>query len=254
MRVRCVSQASRSTVKEVARAFTLIEVLVGIAVVAALTAILLPAVGSARRAAADTASLVNLRSHAQVVTMYSGDYRDYAPFFADPHATFSVVRGGGVTITFEYFSSSEVWMYALTDQYYELGLRDGLGIFARAGPETIAYQYSPTFIARPQFWNVNTRAAGQLGPTRLPNVRSPSAKAVYLEWDIARGLPIWVREEPNRRANWGFGFVDGSARRHEASELVKPYPRGEGTGNGARFSYGIVGMHTVDGILGRDVR
>lgn len=236
------------------KAFTMVEVLIGIVLLTVLMAILLPAVGNVRRVALDAASLVNIRTHSQVITMYAGDYRDHAPYFADPIATFSVVRGGGMTVTFEYFGSSEVWMYALTDQYYELGFRDGLGIFARRGPESIPYQYSPSFIARPQFWNENTRAAGQLGPTRLTNVRSPAAKAVFLEWDHDRGLPIWVRDEPNRRANWGFGFVDGSARRHDAPDLVKPHPRGEGTEHGARFSYGIVGMHTVDGILGRDTR
>lgn len=234
--------------------FTLVEILVSIAVVATLTAILLPAMGAFRRAAVDTTSLANLRSHAQILTVYANNSHDSAPFFADPDATYSVVRGGGRTIVFEYFGSSEVWMYALADQYYEFSLLDGLGIFARPGPDSIAYQYSPSFIARPPFWNADTRGVGQLGPTRLVNVRSPSSKAVFLEWDIARGLPIWVGTEAHRTANWGFAFVDGSARRHGASALVRPYPQGEGTEYGARFSYGIVGMHTLDGVLGRDVK
>lgn len=116
------------------------------------------------------------------------------------------------------------------------------------------YQYSPTMISRPQFWNDATRAEGQLRAVRLSEIRYPAAKAVFVEWDPERGLPIWTMETMVRNERWAFALVDGSARRFDRAGLVRPYPRGEGTSHGARFSFGIVGMHTVDGVQGRDVR
>ncbi len=234
--------------------FTLIETLVSIGIIAVLVAILVPGVASVRNSAIDAASLANLRTHAQIVSVYAVDHNDRAPYFADPDATFSVVRAHGRTIVFEYFGSSEIWPYALVDQYYQFGLDDGMGIFARPGPEVPVYQYSPTMITRPQFWNDRTRSVGQLRAVRLSETRYPSAKAVFLEWDPQRGLPIWTMEHMHRNERWAFALVDGSARRFDRAAMVRPYPRGEGTSHGARFNFGIVGMHTVDGILGRDVQ
>lgn len=236
------------------RAFTLLETVLVAAILGLLASLLLPAIAGVRRAAVDAASLANLNTHARTVTIYSGDFRDFAPYFADPNATYSVVRGAGRTIVFEYFGSSEVWPYALVDRYYGIGIGEDRSVFARRGEGVPVYQYSPTFIARPAFWNEATRGVNQLGPVRVTQVQSPSSKAIFLEWDPDRRLPIWTMDEMPRHERWAFAFTDGSARRHGPDTLVKPYPRGEGTEHGARFNFGIVGMHTVDGVLGRDTR
>ena len=58
------------------RAFTLIELLVVIAIIAVLVAILLPALGQARKAGKSTSCLGNGRGIGQALTMYTGDNRD----------------------------------------------------------------------------------------------------------------------------------------------------------------------------------
>ncbi len=58
------------------RAFTLIELLVVIAIIALLISILLPALGEARRASQNGASLANLRSNAQINANYQLDHKD----------------------------------------------------------------------------------------------------------------------------------------------------------------------------------
>ena len=63
------------------RAFTLIELLVVIAIIAVLIGILLPTLGSARTSGRDLVCVTNLRSVAQVMTMYAQDDSDgwYTP-------------------------------------------------------------------------------------------------------------------------------------------------------------------------------
>ena len=58
------------------RAFTLIELLMVIAIISLLMGILLPAIGLAKRHAQSVAGNANLRSLTQVMTMYTGDNRD----------------------------------------------------------------------------------------------------------------------------------------------------------------------------------
>lgn len=61
------------------RAFTLIEVLVVIGIIALLMGILLPSLGKARRQALDTVGNANLRSLAQLMTMYNDDHKGAFP-------------------------------------------------------------------------------------------------------------------------------------------------------------------------------
>jgi prepilin-type N-terminal cleavage/methylation domain-containing protein len=65
-------------------AFTLIEVLVSIAVIAVLIAISLPAIGRARESARRAECLSNLRSLGQAIQMYRGANDDLLPYAVRP--------------------------------------------------------------------------------------------------------------------------------------------------------------------------
>ena len=64
--------------------FTLVELLVVMAVIALLAAMLFPAFASARGAARKAVCLSNLRQLGMAVSLYSQDYDDFYPYGADP--------------------------------------------------------------------------------------------------------------------------------------------------------------------------
>lgn len=78
-------------------AFTLLELLVVIAVIAVLVGLLLPALGSARKRGQAAVCLANLRTLAQGVTMYAGDHRDALP--VSSHTTGNAFSPGNWIVT-----------------------------------------------------------------------------------------------------------------------------------------------------------
>ena len=76
------------------KAFTLVELLVVVAILALLLALFLPGIERARRAAWAAVCRSNLRQIGQAMIAYAGDYEGLLPFYGEP-AGFGWPRGGG---------------------------------------------------------------------------------------------------------------------------------------------------------------
>lgn len=224
-------------------------------IVGLVVALVMPTLRDLRRRALELKSLANLRSHAQILSVYAGDEADGFPFFTDPEAPLSVVRGGGVAVAVSHFQSFWTWNIALADNYFggevlpEALVVPGMG---SRHPITM-YWYGDCFVARPDFWRLETRRVGtsQWRGTRASEVLFPSQKGVVFEMSGIGEHGLFPRLR--------FSTVDGAAASRLSRELTRPLTGGVGNGFGAgpnMFGH-IVGMpvmHTIGGVQGRDVR
>jgi prepilin-type N-terminal cleavage/methylation domain-containing protein len=235
--------------------FTLVEMILSITLIAILSALVIPSLSGVRRAARRVADHADLRTHATIMSAYTNDYRDVFPFTTDPDATYTVRRHPtGYTIEIVYFGGSNSWHWPLLDGYYAEDLRGST--FAANGDDDdypfTSYWYAASFLARPEFWNEETRTGpNQWRSNAQGDVAFPSAKGILFN-------QLSMFPDPDeaidnlRRVD--VAFVDGSVRAVAWDALSPPYFRGEGNWQGSWFGSGLRVMHTIDGTRGRDVR
>lgn len=252
------------------RGFTLIEVLVVIAIVSLLLALTLPALGSARTTARQTLSLSNVRSIGQTFSMYADTHKTY-PF---PGQVENVnVPGGGTVYSFEWFpqgsivATTSLWQFGTLwpalvsnitpwEEAYATWISPGRdkslptldSIFDDLEPhEVVSYEYSNAFLASPRNWADNAvENPDLLGPTRPDEVTYTSQKVLL--WD--RHLTYQTDQpeivEGHYDAKTPMAFADGHG------EVNNPLDASKGTPN-PNNQTDIRRLHnTADGVRGRD--
>ena len=248
------------------RGFTLVELLLVIALIGILVTLLLPSLGMTRDKAMRTRAMSDLRQHATVMGMYAGDWDDQLPFFAIPGATETVIRGERYTDSFSYFSSHSFWPVALVDRYYPgYSVHDevfqspyadhsGWGVWG-------AYAYSCSMIAAPAYWDQSTReGVNQLRPNRVSSVRYPASKCLLSfdpwrwSWPARRVL---TREGVAERTTL-IATVSGGVERTTVGRLGETVRSGDGRDPALGDIEHLVGwrpsgMHTLRGVEGRDL-
>lgn len=237
--------------------FTLIEAVLTCALVGLLVAMLLPSIADVRHRARRTVSTSNLRSHAQVLSIYVGDWKDVFPYFATPGAHRSVVRNPsrGVALLIPYFGSHFTWHVALAEGYYD-GDHTSRA-FRPPGREDVApgwnaYWYPCSFIASPAFWRPETREGPhQWVPTRADQVVFSAAKVLLVESDVVReGGHVSLRPTVHAATTDG-----GAAERSSTLVHGLSYGGGDGPWNGAMHgTWAPTVHHTIGGVAGRDFR
>lgn len=227
--------------------FTILEVLIVVAIVAILVAQLSPALSSIRLSSRRSQGLALQRQHAAAFIAYTGDYRDFWPAFTVPTATYTVLRGDGAFVYAEYFDAMWTWPVPLAPILYDTTWRDRMFAYQQGPPYPTPYWYSGSFLASPEFWNPLTRTGPeQWRATRGAEVSLPAQKAL-----LAR-VPTTIRDEPADGRAW-FAFVDGSAAELAPGEHRSGYPSGAGGFPGSMaLESPFPGLATIDGVRGRD--
>lgn len=246
--------------------FSLVELVVSMVIVAVLVGLGLAVAARSRDGGRSAASLAALRGHAQVLSQYTGDYRDAYPYFGDPASgrmTFPVAEG---RMDAEFFHAFSFWAFALAEQYYggdvwhpscyspevPVDLRHN----RRVG--VTSYHLPCVFVARPEYWRPTSRIVGhppQLGATRASEVLRPARKALLVNAARLEGQFVSVaRRGPVFLAD--LAFCDASAQTVRTSDLTDGMAEGDGIGwPGAVHSIdGVSPFHTLDGVRGEDLR
>ncbi|MCW5775923.1 MAG: hypothetical protein KIS87_05760 [Phycisphaeraceae bacterium] len=234
---------------------SLIELIVALAVVAALVGVAFPMFRGVRERAWDAKSLSNVRMHAANMLAYTGDWRGMFPYFVEPREGTTRLEGGGFAVDVQYFSLYPFWHLPMIDEYY--GGRADTEIFTppfyKEGSGGFSYYaYSMSFVADPAFWNPSKRTYtfDQLRATGVHDVVWTGEKGMIAE--LLSLLPKTF-EHARAASHTPVGFVDGSTRHARIDSLTRPYPQGNGFWLGGTL-FGIRVIHTIDGVRGRDFR
>lgn len=230
------------------RGFTLVEMLMTIAVLVVLVSL---TVGSLRfTGSASRYSVIEsqMRTHGIAITLYCNDAREAFPFFLDPYKSKPIVFGNDGESSARYFDSYWAWNTLLGHRYYPGGYADASFRPPRRPFEmaSVYYWLSASIFAAPEFWNTESR----IGPSQwhgmmASTVTFPSAKAVVVSWgDVLVDGDF---------ANLRLTMCDGSVRKGSEALWVRPIAFGEGNWQGSALSVGYLGMHTTDGVRGRDL-
>ncbi len=197
------------------RAFSLVEILVTIGIIAVLIAILIPALAGTKESASELKSLANLRSIGQLLANHAAENNGAYPFY-EPGSELRWGPDGeqGTTINDLPWEAREQWAaldsvraVAPWRENYESWLSPGVephpegawvqedshGRFTRWP----SYQYSNSFIGKPAVWSENRPDFFDSAQKHaLADVRFPSQKVVMWDEDREYLLPEPHADDP----------------------------------------------------------
>lgn len=176
-------------------AFTIIELLVTVAILALLIAILLPSLARARQTARSTTCLSNLRQFVVAAHTYAHTNSDRYPVahgtsfntstnvFTQYGWDFTTLRdwgnGGAITV-----KPGLLWQGRTTEEIHQCPAFDG-GSNTTADPFT-GYNYNTSYIGHGQGEHIEA-------PVRLSDVRRPSDCALFGDGEYAAGANKYMR-------------------------------------------------------------
>lgn len=189
------SVATRTYWVKIRTAFTLVEALVSIAMIALLVGILVPVLGQVRNHSHEVASAVNLRSIGQIFEMYLDGSRGMYPApvpgvaYPDPDPRLgSTVMGHWQATTFwpNLFYKQYPWNENRQMFLAPGAVRDFESRFTAVTVIPASYSYSASFLGQPRIWSgeiipdTDWQSLGRSVTQQM--VRYPSGKALL--WDV----------------------------------------------------------------------
>ncbi|MEM1184513.1 MAG: type II secretion system protein [Planctomycetota bacterium] len=254
------------------RAFSIVELMVVIAIIGVLISILLPALGAARSASRQVLALANARTLHQTFELYLDSNDETYPFvpgFADPNLGGEQVvfvnwyPEGTVIGTNDRFMLAWAWPALIStiapwEEHYETWVSPGkptelpedwVDSQEREPGEEISWRLSNTFLADPAAWDGKANADPMVfRAVKRPDIAFPSGKA--LAWDTH--LAYLSRRPDLRDGHWDadapIAFADGHAEVRNPLDGTEPADTG--------FGFSETGPRaladTPDGVRGLD--
>ncbi len=237
--------------------FTLLELLVAIAIIGVLISLTLPAFAAIRSRARITASQSNVKQLSTFVMLYAGGNRDLAPIAERQRLYESVVLSGSYGMP--HWDAFRQWPGVLL----EAGVverRVDAGVFVSPGWRVNLahhngdYALSLSFAGNPALWSGDATwdDAGLEVSQRLSAVRSPSSKALL--WDARAGhLGRLIEDVPTNDAG-DLDVVVPIGRADGSSVVMRPSQTADAVSNPRNLSpSGKMRLHnTPSGIDGVD--
>jgi prepilin-type N-terminal cleavage/methylation domain-containing protein len=270
-----------------ARAFTLIEILVAISVIAILISIAIPALRGARDSAESTVCDTTMRSLGQGMMLLAADNGGYWMnlFESDLHAPMATWNDGGEKqYEIPYDAQAQYWPGGLIGSYFSHGdpaevwtcpqvVRHGHSLsewsdHLRKHPADGAlasYAYSQSLVTSADLWAGDDAAIAARWPDRdryrrrvpIAAVAFPSQKGALLEraafHDARRGDNTIYGADHEKCRRLGVLFCDGSVRRVERRDMNLGVPMSQLFDSDPEVDPVPV-VTTRDGYLGVDVQ
>lgn len=191
-----------------ADAFSLIEVVIAIGVVAILIGLALPSLGAARERARVNRSVTNLGSIAQVLSIYAGAEDDRFPV-GEPGRIYQVTLSGqGISASFgSIFDFGRAWPVVTRshlpwNECFPMLFSPGAPVPSSGmdASQSFSYPLSHSVMARPGLWRLGAVPDPSLiGGRRFSEVSYPASKVV--SWDDAMRYvvrPVESQKYPSR--------------------------------------------------------
>jgi len=240
--------------------YSVVELLVVVAIISLVAALTVPQLWRSRDAGRTARSLANARGHATLLTTYCDDYQNWFPWFMRLDTEFTIVRStvSGLDSEGRYFDSQGLWNFALADGYYD-GRPDHPTFWNprfRSAVGNIGYVYPASFVTRPEWWTPDrrTEAPAQFAGTRQDEVLYPSAKVLVTSHAFPEfspsGSQLW---DPMSSAV--VAAVDGHGVNIRWRDAVPAASRVDGAPPRYMSTWRhFIGQYTDEGVRGRDLK
>jgi len=234
-------------------AFTLIEILIVIAVIAVLVGLTLPALRGSMGASRRLLSQNNLHALGQIVTMYQGDHEGYYPalHFGTMYHQSEDVQFGEFWWTVAWNWPGPVYDYLPINHHLETYISP---TSKRKGDRTTgswptSYWYSTSFVGRARIWSGEpTQDFDLMRAQRGAGVLFPSQK--ILLWDSEYGTRTHTlkRDGPDVSESMPMLSADGAGLDMPPADATEAVPNPF-----QHPGYDLKLQNTKDGVRGRDL-
>lgn len=234
--------------------FSLVEVLLVIAIVGVLAGLVLPLLSGARDASRRVRSQSNLQSLGVVISLYSSDHASRFPAL---YPDTSYPRQRDLSFRDNWWSVAWNWAGIV---YGYLPIDSNIGTYISPGSIRLtdisrnrwptSYWYSTSFVARPSLWSGSAEASySALVAQRHEDVLFPTQKILLWDSEYGTNRGELRREGPDLAENVPSLFADGSGK------SVVPASASVAVPNPFRYiGFRLRLQNTQDGVRGLDYR